>query len=901
MQASMCNQDNEKLNNNICLGLLAHVDAGKTTLSEAMLYLTNSIRKIGRVDKKDTFLDTHELEKQRGITIFSKQALLSFKGKNITLIDTPGHVDFSCEMERTLQVLDCAILLISAPDGIQGHTRTLWRLLDRYHIPTYIFVNKMDQADFNSTELLTTLKSGLNDSIIDFESTDNDIFFDSLATCDEKMLDMYLEKNYISDELIVENIKKRKVFPCLFGSALKMQGIEKLLEIIDKYSRPNQYRADFGARVYKISYDDLGNRLTFIKVTGGSIKVRQVINYNENSEKISQIRNYSGNKFIATDEAVAGQVCAITGLSKSYIGQGLGFEEEVIAPLLEPVLTYKVVLPKEVDATVMLKNLRRLEEEDPKLHFVWDEVYSEIKVLVMGNMQLDVLKSQVKSRFNIDIAFGEGNIVYKETITNIAEGVGHFEPLRHYAEVHLLFEPGVRGSGLVFETRLSEDILDKNWQRLILTHLHEKQHRGVLTGSAITDMKITLVNGRAHIKHTEGGDFREATYRAVRHGLKMADSVLLEPYYDFELDIPDKMIGRAMSDLEKMHAIFSQPLIEDSFAKIIGSLPVSCLKDYPNDVTAYTRGEGRISFNFKGYDVCHNEQEVIDDINYDSESDILNPTGSVFCAHGAGFIVPYEQVYDYMHLEGSLIQKQNKEEEYVINDTTSNAGIDRIDNEEIDKIISKTYYSNSQTKGAGNQRTDTQKNYIYSRKWNDKAKDNNQVKRTELPEKVNMKYVQKKDNYLLVDGYNIIFAWPKLKELANENIDGARGRLMDILCNYQALKKCNLILVFDAYRVERHNTEIIDYHNIHVVYTKEAETADQYIEKFAHENKKKYDITVATSDGLEQIIIRGQGCKLLSAREFLDEIMQTEKNLRENFIDNQPKERNYLLDIARYL
>lgn len=862
----------------LVIGILAHVDAGKTTLSEGLLYESGSIRSMGRVDNKDAFLDTHELERDRGITIFSKQAVFAFEDMEVTLLDTPGHVDFSAEMERTLQVLDYAVLVISGADGVQGHTQTLWRLLKKYQIPVFLFINKMDQDGTDKELLLEELKKYLDEGCVDFSMQDGGNFYENIAVSDEKLLDEYLESGKIYTGGVREVISERKVFPCFFGSALKSEGVHEFLKGIETYTREIEYPAEFGAKVFKISRDSQGNRLTHLKITGGVLKVKAVLKSGDEEEKVNQIRIYSGEKYQTADEAQAGTVCAVTGLTKTKPGHGFGMEEGGFEPALEPVLTYKVILPEGTSASVMLPKLRQLQEEEPELHIVWNEELQEIQVQIMGEVQMEILKSLIEERFDTSIEFGTGNIVYKETIKNTVEGVGHFEPLRHYAEVHLLMEPLEPGSGLQFDSSCSEDMLDKNWQRLVLTHLQEREHPGVLTGSAVTDMKITLAAGRAHLKHTEGGDFRQATYRAVRQGLKQAESVLLEPYYEFRLEVPQQMVGRAMSDIERMYGSFEIPQTEGEMSVLAGSAPVSEMCDYQKEVIAYTKGHGRLFCTLKGYEPCHNAKEVIEKVGYDSERDVKNPTGSVFCSHGAGFTVSWDQVKDYMHLDSQLNSDGgNLNEDDTVRQTYTEEEF--IDTEEIDRIIEQTYFANRKQKSG----------------WKKKK-----LERTieDYKSSVSRAAVKKTSGkkYLLVDGYNIIFAWDDLRELAKANIDAARGKLLDIMSNYQGLRKCELIVVFDAYRVAGHDTEILDYHNIHVVYTKEAETADQYIEKFAHEHGRKYDVTVATSDGLEQIIIRGQGCSLLSARELLAEVNLASQKLREEYLDKQKKERRYLLD-----
>ncbi|WP_216696951.1 translation factor GTPase family protein [Anaerostipes faecalis] len=866
----------------LTVGILAHVDAGKTTLSEGILYTSGNIRKMGRVDNGDAFLDTYDLERARGITIFSKQAVVPLKEVEITLLDTPGHVDFSAEMERTLQVLDYAILVISGADGVQGHTRTLWSLLKKYKIPVFLFVNKMDQQGTDKEALLYELKNRLDDGCIDFTNTENEDFMENAAMTDEEVLERFLENGIVETEEIKSLIADRKIFPCYFGSALKLQGVEEFLQGIECYVQMPEYPQEFGAKVFKISRDEQGNRLTHLKVTGGTLKVKSLIANGDTEEKINQIRIYSGEKFEMAAEACAGTICAVTGLSRTKPGEGLGLENTGYEPVLEPVLTYQMILPPEASPATMLPKLRQLEEEEPELHIVWKEDLQEIQVQMMGEVQIEILRSLISDRFGVEVEFGTGNIVYRETIANTVEGVGHFEPLRHYAEVHLLMEPGERGSGVVIDTQCSEDDLDRNWQRLIITHLMEKEYQGVLTGAAITDIKITLAAGRAHQKHTEGGDFRQATYRAVRQGLMQAESVLLEPYYEFRLEIPQAMVGRAMTDIEKMHGAFETPETEGEMSVLTGTAPVACMQDYQKEVIAYTKGTGRLFCDLKGYELCHNADEVIAATGYDPDGDTDNPSGSVFCSHGAGYYVPWNQVKDHMHLESVLMDssRETDEKEDTLAQRRAYIEEETIDTEEIDRILEQTYYANQHNKSKWKKK-----------KIQRKAED---YRSSAVKSSVTRDMSKK---YLLVDGYNIIYAWKDLKELADENIDAARGKLMDLLCNYQGIKRMELIVVFDAYRVKGHDTEVLDYHNIHIVYTKEAETADQYIEKFAHEHGRKYDVTVATSDGLEQIIIRGQGCRLLSAREFKKDIEEASRQLREEYMENQVTSKNYLMDV----
>ena len=873
----------KKPSDHICIGLLAHVDAGKTTLSESMLYLSGRIRQQGRVDHGNAYLDTYELERERGITIFSKQAELVSGELQITLLDTPGHVDFSAEMERTLRVLDYAILVINGADGVQGHTETLWKLLKQYRIPVFLFINKMDQNGTDAKKLLKELRAKLSGSCIRFgEAEDSEEFLENVAMAEEQVLESYLEHGTIDREEISRLIGERKLFPCYFGSALKNAGVEELLGGLERYTEEKIYPDVFGAKVYKIARDPQGNRLTYLKVTGGVLKVRDLIRYQDVEEKVSQIRIYSGEKYDAVQEVRAGRVCAVTGLTKTYPGEGLGAEPPSEGPVLTPVLNYQLILPEGCDTHGMLLKLRQLEEEDPELHIVWNEELGEIHAQLMGEVQTEILQSMIRERFQTEVTFGPGNIVYKETIKRPAEGVGHFEPLRHYAEVHLLLEPGESGSGLVFAADCSEDVLDRNWQRLILTHLAEKEHRGVLTGSSITDMKITLVAGRAHLKHTEGGDFRQATYRAVRQGLKSTESVLLEPYYEFRMEIPAEFVGRALTDIQRMAGEFQTPDTEGDFAVITGSAPVSEMRDYQLEVTSYTKGRGRLFCTLKGYAPCHNAEEVIEQIGYDSEGDLDNPTGSVFCAHGAGFHVSWDQVPDHMHLEYVWTPEAEKEKSAI----EAKKGQGSVQSGRVSSSFSRSVEE------------DKELEEIFLRTYGKiERKRPIAERRVESPEE-RQKRIRKDqmEEYLLVDGYNVIFAWEDLKELAKVNIEGARNKLMDVLCNYQGFKKCNLILVFDAYKVQGQELGVQKYHNIYVVYTKEAETADQYIEKVVHEIGRKYHVTVATSDNVEQVVTLGQGGKLLSARELRTEVEEVQRQIREEYLNRPQKGKNYLFD-----
>ena len=848
----------------IVVGILAHVDSGKTTLSEAMLYHSGAISKLGRVDSKNSFFDTFSLERSRGITIFSKQALLKYKETDITLIDTPGHVDFSAETERTLQVLDYAILVISATDGVQSHTQTLWKLLAKYKVPCFIFVNKTDLDGADKDVVLYQLKSKLNDSCVDFTLPDDELN-ENIALCDDVLLEKY-EENSLGKQDVILAIKNRKVFPCMFGSALKLDGVDAFMDLINDYTEQPQYGSDFGAKVYKIS-EDKGQRLTMMKITGGTLKVKEILKSekNINSEKVNQIRLYSGEKFIAVDEATAGTVCAVTGITFTNSGDGLGVEDNSSNPMLTPVLTYTVNVPDGTDANTVLSDMRILEAEDPQLKVEWNERYSEIHVKLMGDIQLEVLQTLFADRFGINISFGKGSIIYKETIEEAVEGVGHFEPLRHYAEVHLLLKPGKRGSGLVFKTDCKEDVLDKNWQRLILTHLYEKTHIGVLTGSPITDMEIILKSGKAHPKHTEGGDFRQATYRAVRQGLRSAKSILLEPYYDFVLEIPNENVGRAMSDIQLMHGTFNPPELDGEMSVLTGSAPVSAMCDYAGTVRQYTRGVGKLSCTLKGYEPCHNAEEVIAEFDYNPDSDTDNTCDSVFCSKGAGYNVKWDEVKSHMHLPSILSTPKS---EYA---PTRSAGrmssyADKNDLFALDKELMEIF---EQTYG----------------KIKHKNPNNSHFTFTEKTEKQNPKKMPKAPKYegpeyLLVDGYNVIFSWDNLKKLADSSIDGARNALINILCNYQGYKRCEVIVVFDAYKVKGNHREIEKVNNITVVYTKEAETADMYIEKASLDLAKKHKVRVVTSDALEQVIILGNGALRVSSREFQGEVKSAEENIR---------------------
>lgn len=903
----MAQQDSKKAECYRCIGLLAHVDAGKTTLSEAILYTTGTTRKLGRVDNRDAYLDTYALERERGITIFSKQAVCRLGDVTVTLLDTPGHVDFSAEMERTLNVLDYAVLVISGADGVQGHTETLWSLLKRYRVPTFLFINKMDQPGTVQEVLLSELQKRLSESCVDFALLDGqkenvpEEIWETIAMSEEELLEQYLENGSIPEQEIRRLIRQRKLFPCYFGSALKLKGVEELLNGLERWMGEINSDQDtaFGAKVFKISRDEQGSRLTHLKITSGRLKVKDFLQEKgKEPEKVNQIRIYSGMKYETVNEAMPGMICAVTGPLNTYPGQGIGTEAESELPVLEPVLTYRVELPEECDAHKMLADLRQLEEEEPELHITWNEQAQEIQVQVMGEVQIEVLKSLVAERFGVDIRLDAGSIVYKETITAAVEGVGHFEPLRHYAEVHFLMEPGEPGSGLQFFAQCSEDFLDRNWQRLILTHLEEKHHRGVLTGSEITDMQITLIAGRAHQKHTEGGDFRQATYRAVRQGLCEAAAEgcvqLLEPYYAFKLEVPSEYAGRAMTDLERMKGTFEPPEVDGENMVLSGVVPVATMQNYQREVVSYTKGRGRVSCVLQGYFPCHNAVEVVQNTRYEAELDLADPTGSVFCAHGAGFVVPWYEVKHYMHIQTGLpvlgqeacaAPEPDRSGWNAHSGGGSTSAPFGADDKELEAIFTRTY-------------GESKRKLSYDSGPRQVVYDAGTYNRTKKEEPV--------EEYLLVDGYNILYAWDELRELMKVTLDGARHRLMDMLCNYQGYRRCNLIVVFDAYKVAGGTGSVQDYHNIHVVYTKEAETADQYIEKFAHEMGRKYRVTVATSDGLEQVIIRSQGCLLMSASDLAEDMERVSRQIEEDRGNLVKPGKHYLFagvekDLAEYL
>ena len=850
----------------LVVGILAHVDSGKTTLSEAMLYRSGTIRKLGRVDHKDAFLDTDALEKARGITIFSKQALLNVKNTAVTLLDTPGHVDFSTETERTLQVLDYAVLVISGTDGVQSHTETLWRLLRRYHVPTFVFINKMDLPGPGREALLAQLTHRLGEGFVDF-GTDADARNEALALCDERLMEAVLENGALSKEQITAAIARRHVFPCWFGAALKLEGVDALLEGLDAYTRPAPALDAFGAKVFKLSPDEQGGRLTWLRVTGGSLKVKALLQGEADgepwAEKANQLRLYSGAKYTLAEEIFPGQVCAVTGLTRARPGEGLGAQRDSDLPVLEPVLSYQVLLPEGADVHAALGKLHRLEEEEPQLHVVWNETLGEIHVQLMGEVQLEVLRSLLAERYGLCVEFGPGGILYKETITEPMEGVGHYEPLRHYAEVHLKLEPLPAGSGLQFAADCREEVLDKNWQRLVLTHLEEKQHLGVLIGAPLTDVKITLIAGRAHLKHTEGGDFRQATYRAVRQGLMMAHRIgktqLLEPWYAFRLELPAENLGRALNDIQRMEGSFDPPETspDGQTATLTGKAPAAAMGSYPMEVVGYTRGRGRLSLTLDGYRPCHNTQQVVEAASYEPEHDVENPADSVFCAHGAGFVVPWDQVRNYMHVDSGWGRAKPAEAAAPQRRAAAYRATLEED-EELLKIFERTY---------GPIKRDPLAAF-------------RPVQKRERPDFAAEQWTIAPE-YLLVDGYNIIFAWEELNALSKQSLDAARKKLADILCNYPGFKKCVVSLVFDAYRVPGSPGSIEQYHNIHIVYTKEAETADMFIEHVTHEIGKDRRVRVATSDGMEQIIILGHGALRVSARMFHEEVQQVEKEIKQ--------------------
>ena len=852
---------------NVIIGITAHVDSGKTTLAEAMLYTSGAIRSLGRVDRGNSTLDTNSIERERGITIFSSQAEFTVDDTMFTLLDTPGHVDFSAETERTMQVLDYAVLVISGTDGVQSHTTTLWKLLRKYNIPVFVFVNKMDLIGADKAHLIDRLRKELSDRCVDFTG-DFDNIDEDCATCCEELMEQFIEAGSLSKESISAAIENRQIFPCFFGSALKMQGVEEFISVLCRYTSGKAYGESFGAKVYKISYDAKGSRLTHMKITGGVLKMRDDMSYSDQdgnvvNAKVSSIRFYTGEKFRTSESAEAGMVCAVTGLTGTYAGQGIGAENDSDEAALEPVMTYRVSLPEDKNVYEALKELRILEDQDPQLHILWNEQNREIHIQLMGAVQTEVLTKLIADKFGFDIQFMDGAVTYRETIRDTVEGVGHYEPLRHYAETHILLEPLPQGSGIVIDTVCPEDELDRNWQRLILTHVKEKTHLGVLTGSPVTDIKMTLVKGKAHLKHTEGGDFRQATYRAIRQGLRMAESVLLEPYYDYELEVPTENVGRAISDLQRMCASFDTPETIGESSVIRGSAPVAEMNSYQADIIAYTHGKGKLSLSLGGYKECHNADEVISSIGYSADNDTENSADSVFCSHGAGYLVKWNEVYDHMHLPLSLDENEDDEAPEARKNKAQRFIEKAVSDEELMEIFERTY---------GKINRDPHKAF---KKTKAVSIDDKKVR---LP-----KY--EGPDYLLVDGYNIIFAWDDLKKIAGDNLDAARGELINRMCNYQGYAGCELILVFDAYRVKGKHREVEKYCNINIVYTKESETADSYIERVSHELSKKHKVRVATSDGLEQMIILGNGAMRISATEFRKRYEAAERSIKE-FIDS---------------
>lgn len=858
----------------IVICILAHVDAGKTTLSEALLYTAGQLKKLGRVDDKNAFLDNYELERSRGITIFSKQAVLKTQNTEITLLDTPGHIDFSSEAERTLQVPDYAVLVISARDGVQPHTETLWRLLLRYNVPTFIFVNKMDLDGTDKDIVLNDLKTHFSDNCINFTSFGNE-FYENIALCNENLMEKYIEEGSITDYDITKAIKERNIFPCWFGSALKLDGVEKFISGIEKYTEQPEYKSEFGARIFKIARDAQGNRLTYMKITGGSLKARSIIAYStKNSEevieeKVNMLRVYSGSKFEPIDEALPGSVCAVLGLSATYPGQGLGFEKDLLKPVLEPVLTYRMILPKEISPVELLPKLRQIEEEDPQLRISSNEA-GEIYVHLMGEIQAEILKSLVEERFGVDIEFDSGSIIYKETVAEPVEGIGHFEPLRHYAEVHLLIEPGEPESGITVNTLCREDVLNKNWQRLVITHILEKTHRGVLIGAPLTDVKITLVAGRAHIKHTEGGDFRQATYRAIRQGLMKAKNVLLEPYYAFRLEIPAEQLGRAIGDIRVMEGKIASHDSDGVTAIITGRAPVSEMRSYAKDVMAYTKGRGKLTLFPDGYSPCHNAEKVMATVGYNPEADIDNSPDSVFCSHGAGVTIKWYEIEKYMHITSGVdVDSINKIS--AVPDVKLLRRNFNIDEKELEAIMEREFGP------------------IKRRRYSEPVFDTPKALHT--PER--------KKEYIIVDGYNLMFSWEGLNSLAKENFDAARHILTDILCNFRGYTKCELVLVFDGYKVKGNVGEKSDYNGIHIVYTKENETGDMYIEKLVDEVGKNYSVRVVTSDNLIQVSALRAGVLRVSAREFKEEIERVNTRIKNILSENGAKRFFYKIELPK--
>ena len=856
------------------IGILAHVDAGKTTLSEALLYTAGQLKKLGRVDNKSAFLDNYELERRRGITIFSKQAVLRTENTEITLLDTPGHIDFSSEAERTLQVQDYAVLVISARDGVQPHTETLWRLLLRYNVPVFIFVNKMDLEGSDKNRVLAELKKHLSENCADFTASDDEIC-ENAAFCNEKLMEKYIEEGSLSDVEIAKAIRERNIFPCWFGSALKLDGVAEFIEGLEKYTLQTEYRPEFGARVFKIARDPQGNRLTYMKITGGSLKARSIVSYmpkgseEQIEEKVNMLRIYSGEKFESSDTVQAGGICAVLGLSATYPGQGIGFEKELLKPMLEPVLTYRVILPKDISSVEFLPKLKQIEEEDPQL-LVSSNAAGEIYVHLMGEIQAEVLKSLVEDRFGVSVDFDSGSVIYKETVAAPVEGVGHFEPLRHYAEVHLLIEPGEPESGITVNSLCREEVLGKNWQRLILPHILEKTHSGGLIGAPLADVKITLVAGRAHIKHTEGGDFRQATYRALRQGLMKAKNVLLEPYYAFRLEIPAEQLGRAINDIRIMDGKISSPESNGITAVINGRAPVSEMRSYAKDVMAYTKGKGKLSLFSDGYAPCHNAEKVIDAAKYNPESDIANTPDSVFCSHGAGINVKWYDVEKYMHVTSGMDVETGDKIPSMPNPKLLKRNLN-IDDKELEAIMEREFGP------------------IRRRQYSEAVLDTPKTAHA----------AERKKEYIIVDGYNLIFAWDGLAALAKDNFDAARHILTDILCNYRGYTKCELVLVFDGYKVKGNAGEKSDYNGIHLVFTKENETGDMYIEKLVEEVGKNYSVRVVTSDNLIQVSALRAGVLRMPAREFIKEIERVNDQIKEIIAENSAKRFFYKIDIPK--
>ena len=859
----MSKQKPENINKHICVGMLAHVDAGKTTLSEGILFQSGTTRSLGRVDHGDAFLDTYELEKDRGITIFSKQAVFTLgedaEQKTVTLLDTPGHMDFSAETERTLQVLDYAVLIISGPDGTKGQVQTLWQLLDRYKVPVFLFINKMDQQGTVLSDVMEELQKNLSSRCV---LADSEEFFEKAALCDEELLETYLETGTVSQKALAELVRGRKLFPCFAGSALKMEGIDEFLAGLNSLTVCGKHPEEFGARIYKISRDEQGNRLTHMKITGGTLSVKQQIG----EDKVNQIRIYSGRKFAAVQSVSAGAVCAVTGLSDTFCGQGLGFEPAGRKPYLDTVLNYQVQLPEDWEMQEAFKSFQQLEEEIPELHAAWDAETKQLTVRMMGEIQGEILKKVTEERFGRKIDFGEEKILYRETITKTVEGVGHFEPLRHYAEAHILMEPLPAGSGVIFDTACSEDELDRNWQNLILTHLAERQHPGMLTGAPVTDIKFILVSGRGHLKHTEGGDFRQATYRAVRQGLRKGESVLLEPYYKFRLELPSDYVGRAMNDIQNMSGTFEPTESAGDLSVLTGDAPVAEMNGYHKDVISYTKGRGRLYCNLKGYFPCNNQEAVISSSGYDPDRDIENPCGSVFCSHGAGVNVPWNEVEDHMHIPLSYSPKEDK-------DSAQNAAHipshrRSYSDEELEAVFRQTYGISGRDNG--------------------KFRKSSRIIRADTGisgPKVQSGYNKADaEEVLLIDGYNMIFAWEELSDMADLSLESARNLLVETLCSYQSYWGKRTIVVFDAYRQPGNIGMTENILGVEVVYTKEGQTADQYIEKFVLEHVKKMRITVATSDGLEQMMIFGQGALRMSARELRQKVLDTEREIREKHL-----------------